>query len=260
MRQTLIDLANNPNFISGIYNYCDRWCERCPFSSRCMVYATEKEDDDGDPESRDITNEAFWRKLASVFEETTQMMADWAEEAGIDLTQVDEAANEQREKRRSDTARDELAVAATDYASMVATWFTGFDRVQKTTDLAPDETETDEMERIEEAREIIHWYQYQIAVKLMRALSSRSNEAEWPDEAVDEQAKDSDGSAKVALIGIGRSVSAWRLMQMSLPERADSIIPMILDLEKLRQRAELRFPRARDFIRPGFDEVFGDAN
>lgn len=260
MRQTLIDLANNPNFISGIYNYCDRWCERCPFTSRCMVYATEKEDDDGDPETRDINNEAFWRKLASIFEETKQMMADWAKEAGIDLSQVDEAANQQREKRRTDAASNELSVAARDYASTVTGWFTGFDQVLNATELAPNEADTDEIERIEEAREVIHWYQYQIAVKLMRALSSRSNEAEWRDELADEDPKDSDGSAKVALIGIGRSVSAWRLMQMCLPERADSIIPMILELERLRQKTELRFPKARDFVRPGFDEVLGDAN
>jgi len=259
MRQTLIDLANNPNFISGIYNYCDRWCERCPFSSRCMVYATEKEDDDGDPESRDMNNEAFWRKLASIFEETKQMMIDWAEEAGIDLSEVDEAANERREKSRSDAFKDELAVAATGYADTVTKWFTGFDQVLNASDQAPNDADTDEIERIEDAREVIHWYQYQIAVKLMRAISSRSNEAEWPDE-MDDQPRDSDGSAKVSLIGISRSIGAWRLMQICLPERSDSIKPMILELERLRQRAELRFPEARDFVRPGFDEVLGDAN
>src|SRR5262245_58416083 len=37
-----LDLAKDPNFISGIYNYCDRWCERCAFTSRCFLYATEK--------------------------------------------------------------------------------------------------------------------------------------------------------------------------------------------------------------------------
>jgi hypothetical protein len=259
MRQTLIDLVDNPNFISGIYNYCDRWCERCPFSSRCLVYATEKEDDDGDPQTRDIRNEAFWRKLASIFAETQQMMATWAEEAGIDLSQVDEDAVAQSEKRRSDAAQDEHAIAARDYASAVSNWFTEFDQVIDATDLKPNENETEEMDQIEDAREVIHWYQYQIAVKLMRALSSRSNEAEWLDEA-DDAARDSDGSAKVALIGIDRSISAWRLMQICLPERADSIILLILELERLRQKTELRFPHARDFIRPGFDEVLGDAN
>ena len=45
-RRTLTDLANNPDLISGIYNYCDRWCERCPLTSRCLVYAAEQEDND----------------------------------------------------------------------------------------------------------------------------------------------------------------------------------------------------------------------
>ena len=260
MRQTLIDLANNPNFISGIYNYCDRWCERCPLTSRCMVYATESEDDDGDPESRDINNNAFWRKLGSIFEETKQMMADWAKEAGIDLSQVDQAADDRREKRRTDAASDELAVAARDYAGTVTSWFQGFDQVFNATDLAPNEADTDEVDQLEDAREVIHWYQYQIAVKLMRALSSRSDEADWVEEGAKDEQTDSNGSAKVSLIGIGRSVSAWRIVQMCLPERADSIIPMILELERLRQKTEVRFPKARDFVRPGFDEVLGDAN
>ena len=26
-------------FIVGIFNYCDRWCERCPLTSRCLVFA-----------------------------------------------------------------------------------------------------------------------------------------------------------------------------------------------------------------------------
>ena len=50
----LIELAQNPDFISGIYNYCDRWCERCQFTSRCFLYATEQADPDlADPEMRE---------------------------------------------------------------------------------------------------------------------------------------------------------------------------------------------------------------
>ena len=32
-----IKLVDNPEFISGIYNYCDRWCEKCNYVSRCTV-------------------------------------------------------------------------------------------------------------------------------------------------------------------------------------------------------------------------------
>ena len=29
-------------FVPGIYNYCDRWCERCPLQFRCMSFMMGK--------------------------------------------------------------------------------------------------------------------------------------------------------------------------------------------------------------------------
>jgi hypothetical protein len=258
-RNTLTEMALNPEFISGIYNYCDRWCERCPFTSRCLVYAQEKEDEDDSPESRDITNEAFWRKLGSIFQETREMIEEWAKEAGIDLSQIDKEDADLRQKRRDRVARNRLAVAGKEYASSVTEWFTEFDQTISASDLKTDESDEELSHQLEDAREVIHWYQYQIAVKTMRALSSRKDEAEESFEG-EPPWRDSDGSAKVALIGIDRSISAWRIVQLCLPERADLVVPLILQLEQLRQRTEKAFPRARDFIRPGFDEVLGDAN
>jgi len=127
-----------------------------------------------------------------------------------------------------------LTKAGKKYANAASDWFREFDQTFEISDL-------------EDAREVIQWYQYQIAVKTMRALSGREEE-------IDEDPKDSDGSAKVALIGIDRSMAAWRMMQLSLPDRVESIVPLILQLEVLRQRLEKSFPQARDFIRPGFDE------
>ncbi|HEY0726430.1 MAG TPA: hypothetical protein VGD38_00065, partial [Pyrinomonadaceae bacterium] len=62
------------------------------------------------------------------------------------------------------------------------------------------------------------------------------------------------------LIGIDRSIAAWRWMQLAKPDRMESIVPLILQLERLRQRVEKAFPEARDFVRPGFDELRGPAN
>jgi len=42
-KEDLLKLAKNDQFISGIYNYCDRWCERCSFTSRCMNFAMADE-------------------------------------------------------------------------------------------------------------------------------------------------------------------------------------------------------------------------
>jgi len=236
-RRTLTELANNPDLISGIYNYCDRWCERCPLTSRCLVYATEQEDDDS-PQSRDLRNEAFWRKLSAIFQETREMIVDWAQNAGIDFNAFAEEDEARHKRKRQLVDNHPLTRAGKKYANTATDWFREFDQMLEVSDL-------------EDAREVIQWYQYQIAVKTMRALSGRKEELEDPE--IGEFPKDSDGSAKVALIGIDRSIAAWRMMQMSLPDRVESIVPLILQLERLRQRLEKSFPQARAFMRPGFD-------
>jgi hypothetical protein len=239
-RRTLTELANNPDLISGIYNYCDRWCERCPLTSRCLVYATEQEDNDSF-ESRDIHNEQFWRKLGAIFHETREMIVAWARQAGVDLSGTNEEDDAGHKRKRQLIDHHPLTKAGKKYANAATDWFREFDK-------------TIEMNDLEDACEVIQWYQYQIAVKTMRALSGRKEELE-EDPEIAGFPRDSDGSAKVALIGIDRSIAAWRMMQLSSPDRVESIVPLILQLDGLRQRVEKSFPQARSFIRPGFDEV-----
>ena len=287
-KDRLIELASNPDFISGIYNYCDRWCERCSFSSRCFLYATEQADPDfDDPEVRDITNEKFWTKLRSIFQSTAEMISEWAAEAGIDLESID-SGNDMAEHRREieEIEQKELSQAASKYATSVEDWF----RAELTTqDIVHDDTtgksQSDEMDlTIRDAVDVIRWYQLFIAVKLMRALSGGdrvddedfddadellsfdfTSPTEEDDEDVDYDAviarasrMDSNGSAKIALVAIDRSIAAWSALQISLPEKADTIKPFLIGLDRLRRSTELRFPRAHDFIRPGFDENLSD--
>jgi hypothetical protein len=253
-RRSLTELASNPDLISGIYNYCDRWCERCPLTSRCLVFATEQVDHNGAKENHDTHNEVFWDKLTSVLDETQEMINSWAREAGVDLTYVPEEEVKTRKRRRQLVDNHPLARTGKKYANAASDWFREFDQNVVLSDLPACEAEGEQSKQVEDAREVIQWYQYQIAVKIMRALSCRDDG--WEDEPeMADFPKDSDGSAKVALIGIDRSIAAWRLMQLSLPENADSIVPLILQLERVRKRVEKTFPEARDFVRPGFDEV-----
>lgn len=246
-RRTLTVLADNPDLISGIYNYCDRWCERCPLTSRCLVYATEQEDGDP-PENQDIRNEAFWQKLESILQQTQELISDWAAKSGINLNELalGDEARSRRKRQRVDN--HPLTRFGKGYANAAGEWFRELDRAGGMS--------AEDGESLEDAREVIQWYQYQIAVKTMRALAGRAEELDDNPELP----RDSDGSVKVALIGIDRSIAAWRMMQLSLPQCADSIVPLILQLETLRTRLELEFPRARDFVRPGFDEVLSPAS
>ena len=239
-RRTLTELANNPDLISGVYNYCDRWCERCPLTSRCLVYATEQEDNDMF-ENHDLRNEAFWKKLGKIFLDTQEMIDEWARNAGVDLTSTNGDDDACHKRKRQLVDNHPLTKAGKKYANAASDWFREFDQELEVNHLS-----------VTDAREVIQWYQYQIAVKTMRALSGRKEELEG-DFEIAEFPKDSDGSAKVALFGIDRSIAAWRWMQLSLPERSETIVPLMLQLAHLQRQLEKSFPEARNFIRPGFD-------
>src|SRR5207247_8618365 len=113
-RDELIELAENPDLISGIYNYCDRWCERCPFTSRCMVYATERaESISDDPESQDINNAKLWQTLEGIFREPPAFILEWAEEMGVELESTEaEAASVERGKHSEEAEDHPLHLSA----------------------------------------------------------------------------------------------------------------------------------------------------
>lgn len=121
LKKSLKILAENPKFIPGIYNYCDRWCERCQLTSRCMNFALGEELFP-DMETRDINNKIFWQKLDEIFKETLDMLKEIAEEEGIDLNSLDVADKEDR--FAEETARNhECSLSAKAYGEMVDKWF-----------------------------------------------------------------------------------------------------------------------------------------
>ena len=256
-KEKLLDLAKDPRFISGIYNYCDRWCERCTMTSVCLLYST-LEDRSDDPASLDIRNAGFWQELHEIFQETVDLIESWAAEKGVDLESIAaDPALADLESRRAQAKNHELVQAGHRYANTVNRWFS--EQFPSAGSVIENEVEPygrslDQNlqsldEHTEEAVEIIRWYQYQIMVKLVRGLSSDDDEAA----AENDWQSDSDGSVKVALIGMDRSIMAWRTMLESFPDRAAGIRSTLVNLEQLRRKTEQTFPRARAFTRPGFD-------
>ncbi|MDQ3087315.1 MAG: hypothetical protein M3Q78_01810, partial [Acidobacteriota bacterium] len=101
---------------------------------------------------------------------------------------------------------------------------------------------------------IIYWYQFFISAKIQRGLSGildfdgNLEEAELTDTQ-----SDANGSIKIALIAVERSGMAWT--NLMTKENSATIKPLLVLLETVRRKAEEKFPHARDFIRPGFDEL-----
>ena len=267
-KDKLIEMAKNPDLIPGIYNYCDRWCERCAFTSRCLTFLTEEEkkkDSNYSPES-DGLNAKFWKEIEDSLSLTMEMVRDFAEKEGINLELVMEEegvkAAMARSEKRSEAARVHyLSKAARNYYEMVTAWFKSIAEPwqEKRRELKtafrlelPGRNPEREVTELSDVVDVVQWYQYFISAKIFRALLGKAEDRE---EGADESMpSDGDGSAKIALIAIDRSIGAWALLHKEFPEREDETLKILVLLERLRRSFENEFPRARAFIRPGFDE------
>ena len=204
----------------------------------------EQEDAPTD-EERDINNEAFWLKLANIFAQTQVMLREKAEEFGIDLDAVDdESIRRQMQERRDAVHAQDLVQLAESYAKAVG----------KAIDGKEDFAGSIEEEMRYELLEIVRWYQLFIAVKIYRGSDAKTDE----DEGVDDDLRESvlyekNGSIKIALIAVDRSIAAWSGLLTS--ENHNQVQALISLLKTIREKAEEEFPNARDFIRPGFDEI-----
>ena len=91
-KEELLKRVKDLKYISGIYNYCDRWCERCQFTSRCLN-CTLVEEQFGDFQENDEFNEAFWQRFSEMLQSTLAMVKEMAREKGIDIDSIDAENN-----------------------------------------------------------------------------------------------------------------------------------------------------------------------
>ncbi len=250
------------NLIEGIYNYCDRWCERCAFNKRCYVGLEEAELKDGDGE---IDNEVFWQKLSESFAKTMTIIRKEADKRGISLEMSDEerAEFDQNQKKvRAALKEIDLMKISESYGRSVQKWQETMRPIleEKRDELIEhielglsDEDETiEKMSRIKQSLDVIFWYSWFISAKFNRALRGKIEDTGW--ERLKGFQRDFDGSAKIALIAAERSLSAWAQLADALPYMMDDMLPMMANLQKIIRLGDVEFKNARKFKRPGFDE------
>ena len=248
--------------IEGIHNYCDRWCERCTFSSRCAVY----EDESTQPlENTDMENKAFWERIGQNFVKARKMLEKAAEQYGIDLDTISEEAQDnfrKKEELKKKSREHPLATLSLQYSEIGREWLKTqpgmLDRLEdlkaelnlgvESTDGARRETTT-----IKDSLAVIQWYLVFIHVKLARALMGKLSGDDWDD--AEGFQRDCDGSAKVALIAIERSMLAWSALFDILPQNEDDFLRILSMLEQIKTMVVAEFPGALTFVRPGFDDV-----
>jgi hypothetical protein len=253
------ELARDPRFIPGIYNYCDAWCERCAFTSRCLNYAMAQEEEARASRSQDAEDEGFWDKLHETFENTMATAEEEGEETDFEIDEEELQGSIREQDEIHEAAQTQpCSRIARRYIEVVDNWFKskevllgaeGDERESSARADIPGVEHAGDGVDIHDCLEVIRWYQRQIWVKLCRAASGTIH-AEIEDLECCQE--DADGSAKVALIGIERSIAAWAILLRRFPDHEDAIHALAI-LKRLLRQVEAAFPNARAFRRPGFD-------
>jgi hypothetical protein len=184
-------METQDGFILGIYNYCDRWCERCSLASRCRVYAEELNlslevpaapPDDG----RDRASPVL-RSLGAVAAAFVESIPDefFASGAGSSC----EAADDRPHRPELPPDDADLHHRVHGFGRRLSAW------------LAPESRAEEPL--VKDAAETLQHFGIFIGPKVYRALKGRT------DCEQDGMLSDALGSAKAALLAFDRIGDAW---------------------------------------------------
>jgi hypothetical protein len=246
-------------YIPGIFNYCDRWCERCSLSSRCENYTPYFKGSKDELIKRDALNKVFWEHIDNQINKAVNFVEKKADERNIDISDIKiEKKGVKFDLFQGKAQTNDVLLAGRKYEDLVDDWF---DDAAEKYSLQGESLETSELklpkdapfeniENINSMIEIIFRYQLQIYLKLSRAFFSKGKEVTG-----EQEGDDSTGAARLVIELMERSLAAWHFLYENFSKEHESILKVMFSLESLRNRIIKEFPNVIYFKRKGFDEL-----
>jgi hypothetical protein len=233
---------NRERVIDGIFNYCTRRCELCPFTEQCTLFESEREYERRQPDATrpDQAHDSF--------AETFRLLEEWCAREGIDFEQLrreahSEEANAELERAAEAVRGDPLQKLATAYTHAALNIIDAMALARATRGWSQE---------VQAALDTIAWHAGMVSAKVHRALHGYAERGLVRDE--DPAQNDWNGSAKLARLIVGESKGAWDVVLREGEAPADSpLLELLPLLDQIDRGLAERFPRAMDFVRPGFD-------
>ena len=232
--------SNRIDFISA---YCDRWCERCAFTMRCSTYALHVATTMCDGDLKEALELAAGRARSS--EPDDEPQPEWrGEPLDVQVTRPElERTARLDDARRERIEQVPLTTVATGVSRLVVDWL-GAHRDHVHRHATPE---------LANALDIVSWDVYLIGAKIHRALDGRDQVVHGENFDRHPVQNDWNGSAKVALISIGRSAAAWDIIAAVTGNTEAARLAE--ETRSLGRHVERTFPNAWKFVRPGFDST-----
>jgi hypothetical protein len=264
-------MLDRKRFVPGIYNYCDRWCERCRYTDRCRVFRDSERQRarakrrGADPDDLQSVLEDVSRN----FEKAGRMLARWAKANDVDLDKLaaGAAASETPAEARSerDVDADGLVAASTQYLeqchalldALGPTFNQDLEEAQGRAGFMDVDAEARNLTRIRKAFDVVAWYHTMIHVKIRRAVGSRleAEEERQSEEEREFHLSDAAGSASVARKGLIRSKAALTVIYDWDESLRDRIIDLLALAGRMQRTIEKTIPGVFDFVWPPPDAL-----
>lgn len=265
-------------FIQGIFNYCDRWCEKCRFVRQCRVGIVDVDDISEDNtevagerveghEDRlrkamdmgEVQGDQPGEEMDALEEDVPGLGSDAGTEE-LDEAEMAAYEREQEEIRQRMNAHP-LTVMGETYMDMVQEWMEEHEAALEAKGLrlnAPPAQRalalSPELLVLNEAFEEVLWFCTMLPVKTQRAIRGKAEDRTFMEEiGLDPLQSDANGTAKLVLHIVDRCQAAWTTIAELMPAEADGIDPFQELLRRHGAAMRAEFPDAEKFIRPGFD-------
>jgi hypothetical protein len=231
--------------IAGIYNYCDSWCERCGFTSRCATFAIQVAIEMCSGDVKEGIELAIGQPPPMTQKEARRRETLADDLAACTPTEAEvQAYAREEEARRARVEEHPVTAASLQVSLLTRSWLR--------TRGAP---EISRSPRAADALEIVRWDEHLIPAKLGRALDGLDEYLSGECVHDDPVQNDWNGTAKLALLCIRRSKAAWVVLAEELADSQAADVAR--HLSGLEREVERTFPGAEQFVRPGFDEPRG---
>lgn len=196
-------------------------------------------------------DENVWSRLKNVFESTYEVLHELADERGIDVEDIYASENidkefwgEDYENSEMKGTRENLVIENSDIIRICMIYEDLADKcLEKAFEILDEKGK-----EVDNALDIVDWYQDLIQAKMRRALHGY-----YHTDSIQEQKEDYNGSAKVALIAIERSEEGWNVLLSYSEEISREMKQLLVVLGQLKKDIGFQFPEAESFRRPGFE-------
>jgi len=239
LTKSLLEMAGDEQFIPGICNFCNRWCERCSKGQNCLSYAYDQVKKGIDPKenNRDQINKQFWNTIEEVL--------------SADITGLIKDSSDISLK----ISNENLVLFAEEYGNAVNKWLIENDNLLKEkSSLILVTYNKKETILFSDAIEIVKWYSFFIHKRIIRSLKDLYERKTGDLKDPYNPYRDNIGSAKNTIVACGHSMAAFSFLYPELETEQATIQTFVAQLIQIKNQLLELFPDVMEFKRPGFDK------